>query len=99
MSHCHMCHRAVMCSVEDVLVSRTETIFGVTPGAFEYGDILAKPKQAGRAMNFFWQHTPQVPDRNRKAHSQAVDTRNTSMLSTLQHLLKPAHRSPVYACM
>lgn len=48
--------------MEDVLVSRTETIFGVTPGAFEYGDILAKPKQAGRAMNFFWQHTPQVSD-------------------------------------
>jgi hypothetical protein len=51
---------AAVCSMEDVLVSRTETIFGVSPGAFEYGDILAKPKQAGRAMNFFWQHTPQV---------------------------------------
>ena len=51
---------AVICSMEDVLVSRTETIYGVSPGAFEYGDILAKPKQAGRAMNFFWQHTPQV---------------------------------------
>jgi hypothetical protein len=48
--------------MEDVLVSRTETIYGVSPGAFEYGDMLDKPKQTARAMNFFWHHTPQVPN-------------------------------------
>lgn len=66
---------AVTCSMEDVLVSRTETIYGVSPGAFEYGDILAKPKQAGRAMNFFWQHTPQVFKwKHNKCHSHAAVT-------------------------
>lgn len=55
----HSTHR-LPCSMEDVLVSRSETIYGVAPGAFEYADMLVKPKQEAQAMKFYWHHTPQV---------------------------------------
>lgn len=47
-------------TMETVLQSRAETIYGVTPGAYVYNDMLVTPRQTGPAMNFYLMHTPQV---------------------------------------
>lgn len=47
-------------TMEDVLRSRIETPSGAVPGALQYSDILVKPGLEGRAMAFYWHHTPQV---------------------------------------
>jgi hypothetical protein len=79
-------------------VSRTETIYGVSPGAFEYGDILAKPKQAGRAMNFFWQHTPQVSDQKHSKSPQPGSCHVEDSSVNNCSMQKPVHRSPPCTC-
>ncbi len=47
-------------TVEDVLRSRLETRTATVAGAKSYNDVLINPGMTGRAMNFYWQHTPQV---------------------------------------
>ncbi len=47
-------------TMEGVLRSRLETPTGAVPDAKQFSDILVTPGMEGRAMGFYWHHTPEV---------------------------------------